>query len=77
MGEYLFGVGRGRVTEARAEQIDAVASKYECSFTFANIPGNGPKYWFAGPHRGEPFNDEMARNVIAACEAAGVWPIDD
>ena len=72
MSEFFFGGGRGRVRAAAAAQIDEIARRHDCRFIFARLPGEGPRYWFAGPNRGHPFDDAMARAVWADLVEAGL-----
>lgn len=75
MSEYMFGEGRGSVAEKTARRIDKIARKHDCCFISAMIPGDGHKFWFAGPNRGHPFDQAMARAVTADLEAVGLYPI--
>ncbi len=75
MSEYMFGVGRGRVAAKTAKRIDKIARKHDCYFISGTFPGDGPKFWFAGPNRGHPFDQAMARAVTSDLEAAGLYPI--
>lgn len=44
MGEYFFGLGRGKVTAAVARRVDAVARRHGADFIAATLPGEGPRY---------------------------------
>jgi hypothetical protein len=72
MSEYMFGVGRGKVTAAKAKKVNAIAKKHNAWFITANIPGDGHKYWFAGPNLGHPFDKAMAEAVYADLDVAGI-----
>jgi hypothetical protein len=72
MSEFMFGVGKGLVSQRDGKRIDAVARKHECTFVWATIPGNGAQHWFAGPNRGNPFDGAMAKAVYADLDAAGI-----
>ena len=72
MGEHPFGVGRGRIEPSVGERIDEVAQRNGAEFTWANIPGQGPSYWFACTNRGAPFDAQTERDVWAALEAEGL-----
>ena len=73
MGEYHFGVGRGRAKHV--QRIDRIARKHGADFVCCNLPGDGWRYWFSGPNRGFPFDGAMARAVEADLEAVGLWPV--
>ncbi len=75
MSEYMFGSGRGDVPAAKARKIDRIAQKHGAGFVNPTLPGDGPTAWFATRTRGEPFNGETARAVMADLEAAGLLPI--
>lgn len=72
MSEYFFGLGRGRIPSKIAKRADAIASKHGACLVNPRLPGEGYRYWFAGPNRGEPFDRAMARAVLDDLDAAGV-----
>lgn len=68
----------GQVRSA-SKQIDAIAREHGVYFVCTSIPGNDLLGWFNGPNRGEPFDSELAREVIGAVRAAGygwIWPAE-
>ena len=65
MSEYHFGYGHGRLSAAEFQRIKHVAKENGVTFTSVNRPKEGWVYWFAGPDAGEPFNDELAKKVMA------------
>lgn len=75
MSEYMFGVGRGRVDGEIVDKVQEVAEKHDCDFVHGYFPGDGFRYWFAGPNRGHPFDREMGRAVIDDLEIRDLWPI--
>jgi hypothetical protein len=74
VSEYFFGLGRGRVSDDRIKALDEIGAEYGAVFCNPSLPGDGPRYWFAGPNQGHPFDQAMAKAVIGAAEAAGLWP---
>lgn len=72
MSEYMFGVGRGKVSAAKAKKVNTIAKKHDARFIAANIPGDGFKYWFSGPNLGAPFDKAMADAVYADLDTAGI-----
>lgn len=72
MSEYMFGTGSGQLTDDASARIDEIALRYDCTIVNPNLPGEGYRYWFAGPNRGNPFDQKMAENVWGALEAAGL-----
>ena len=75
MNEYFFGYGTGKVSATRAAKVDKIARRHGASFVAPEIP-EGPRFWFAAPNRGEPFDRDTARAVLAAvhAELGGVMP---
>ena len=63
--EHHFGVGEGRVSDARGKKIDAIARRFGATFTWIRLPGDGWRFWFSAPNRGEPF-DGMTRAAVFA-----------
>jgi hypothetical protein len=70
--EYLFGSGNGRVNTRLANRIDRIARKHGACFVWATIPGDGPRYWFACPNRGNPFDQATRDAVWGELIAAGL-----
>lgn len=69
----MFGVRRGKLPAATVRKIERIAKRHGCTFVGpVSIPGNGVQSWFAGPNRGSPFDDTMARSVFEDLAAAGV-----
>lgn len=71
MSEHLFGVGWGKVSDETRAKVEA-ALPDGVSFTNPTLPGQGPRYWFAAPNRGDPFNGRMARDVAEQLELVGL-----
>lgn len=71
MSEHHFGVGIGKLRDAARRRIDAVAERHGCSFHNPTLP-EGPRYWFAGPNRGTPFDERMGTAVYADLEREGL-----
>ena len=71
MSEYLFGLGPGHMPK----RADMVARKHGATLVNYTEPRGEKRHWFAGPNRGEPFDSQMAREVMSALEAAGVTAI--
>jgi hypothetical protein len=69
---YHFGLGRGRVDYATSRRVDEIAAEHGVDFVVVNLPGEGWRYWFNAPNRGEPFDRDLARAVLDALVAAGV-----
>jgi hypothetical protein len=72
MSEHHFGLGRGRVSKEDYRRIDQIAAKHGATFTNPNLPGDGWRYWFSCPNRGQPFDGDTARAVLGEVEAAGI-----
>ncbi len=72
MGEHHFGVGRGRIKASVAKRIDAIAQRHGADFVWANVPGQGPSYWFSCPNFGAPHDGQRARAVWKALDDAGL-----
>lgn len=75
MSAYHFGCGRGRISARKAKQIDQIAKRHEARFFAVDMP-EGPRYWFSKPNEGAPWDQRLARSVVADLEAAGLWPIE-
>lgn len=77
MGEYMFGVGNGRLTERTAKAAERIARRHGCCLVRdSEVDGSSPRYWFSGPNRGEPFDRDMAAAVKRDLIAAGVVGTD-
>lgn len=72
MSEYFFGSGNRKVPGHRAARLHRIARKHGAWFVATNIPGDGPRYWFACANRGNPFDQATERAVWAELEAAGL-----
>jgi hypothetical protein len=74
MSEYMFECGQGKVSKREAMRIDKIAKKHGAAFVTncgpecfcgRNCGGCNHRYWFFGPNRGEPFDSQMARDIMA------------
>ena len=72
MSEYHFGYGHGRLSPQEYQRIADIIRKHGMTITNAKRPGEGWVYWFAAPDRGEPFNDELAKAVMAEVGSVAV-----
>jgi hypothetical protein len=72
MSEHFFGSGNGRVSDRLARRVDKIAREYGATFTAVTLPGDGPRYWFSCRNRGNPFDQETARDTLKAVERAGI-----
>lgn len=72
MSEYFFGLGRGKVADSIRDRVDDICRAHNVAFVNPTMPGEGPRYWFAGPNRGEPFDKALRKAVMADLEAAGL-----
>jgi hypothetical protein len=68
-GPYLFGCGAGHLP-AKAQRI---AAKFGADLVNYTEPRGRKRHWFAGPNRGQPFDQQLSRDVMAALEAAGIF----
>lgn len=75
MSEHFFGLGRGKVSAATERKVDRIARKHGADFVSVTLPGEGPRYWFACPNRGQPFDDATSKAVLEELTAAGLWPL--
>lgn len=75
MSETFFGCGRGKVAKRIDRALTKLARKHGADFVAVDLPGDGPRYWFAAPNRGEPFDRALAKEVLDAAE--GGWPLAD
>lgn len=72
MSQFHFLAGRGRIGQRLGRQVDAVCRRHGADFTWATLPGDGPRYWASAPNYGAPFDAEVARAVRADLTAAGL-----
>lgn len=75
MSEYSFGLHKGHLSE----EADKIARKIHPQAGHVNYkePNGEKRGWFFGPNRGHPFDDQLAREVLAAVAAAGGCIEDD
>ncbi|MCY3933533.1 MAG: hypothetical protein OXH70_17625 [Acidobacteria bacterium] len=73
MSEHFFGLGSGRVPDHVAVAVDAVAKRHDAHLVRYQDPASGPRYWFACPNRGAPFDGATAAAVLTDLESAGLW----
>lgn len=71
----FFLLFNGAPSQATTRQVDAIAKEHGVDFVTVHLPGEGPRGWFSGPNRGQPFDDRLAREVREDLEAAGLWPM--
>jgi hypothetical protein len=71
MSEYMFGVGRKRISTANARKINRIARNHGFRFVQADLP-DGYRHWFAGPNEGFPFDRDTELAIRADLEAAGL-----
>jgi hypothetical protein len=71
MGEHMFGLGNGELTEEAVAAIDEIAGAHECKIVPYEEQGRH-RYWFAGPNLGFPFDRAMERAVWGDLEKAGL-----
>ena len=74
MGEYSFGLGRGRVPSSVMTAVDRIAGQHGASIVRYHEPGSGWRYWMSCPNRGAPFDGATASAVMTDLESAGLWP---
>ncbi len=72
MSEYFFSSGSGKIPAQLASRIDKIARQHGARFVSVTLPGEGPRFWFAGPNRGNPFDQRMANDVMADLATAGI-----
>lgn len=72
MSEYFFGVGCAKLAASFVKKIEEALKDTDVSLANPNLPGEGYRYWFAGPNRGDPWNTEMERDVFERLERAGI-----
>lgn len=80
MSEFMFGDGSGWMP-TRADRIarkhGAILVNYadpgcRCGYGCVDDCPECKRHWFEGPNYGEPFDSELARDVMAEIEAAGI-----
>lgn len=76
MSQYLFGSGRGKIKPSIRKRIDAIANRHDADFVNPNMPGEGWRFWFAGPNLGHPFDRAMANAVWEDLIKAGLADAD-
>jgi hypothetical protein len=72
MSEHFFGLGNGKIPARIRDRADKIASRHGATLANPNLPGEGYRYWFAGPNRGHPFDQAMSEAVLADLDAAGI-----
>lgn len=68
MSEHSFGSRRGKLTNEQVDVRERAAKKHGAWFVYADIPGDGPRSWFACRNQGSPFNEATARAVLNELE---------
>jgi hypothetical protein len=72
VSEYFFGSGNGKIKPALAARIHRIAVQHGAHFVSVTVPGDGPRYWFTCPNRGNPFDQAIERAVWDALESEGL-----
>ena len=67
MSEYMFGLHSGHLT-GLAEKI---AKKHDAWHTNYTEPNGKRRGWFSCRNMGSPFNEAVAKAVLAGIQAAG------
>ena len=70
MSEYFFGLHSGHLTN-RADKIARQVGGRDCGHVNYTEPRGEKRGWFYGPNQGAPFDSDLARDVMAAIDAAG------
>jgi hypothetical protein len=74
MSEYLFECGRGQISKRELARVRKIAKKHYVNFVIycgpechcgRNCGGCNHQYWFVGPNRGQPFDSDLAKAVMA------------
>lgn len=73
MSEHHFGVGRERLAVNVKRGADKIAKRYGADFIWANLPGDGPRYWFCCDNLGFPFDKAVEDAVYADLKAANLY----
>jgi hypothetical protein len=69
MSENTFGLHRGREEEGVVETKDRICREEGgYGYCYADLPGEGWRGWFSAPHRGQPFDRDLARRVLERVE---------
>lgn len=64
----MFSLTNESITKKEGKRRDKIAKKFGANYVGSiNIPGSATKGWFAGPNRGQPFDNDLRRNVMEAC----------
>jgi hypothetical protein len=74
--EFHFLVGSGQIRASVAKTIDRIAREEEATFVNVKLPGDGWRYWCAGPNHGDPFNQWMRDRVLAGLQAEKLVGLD-
>jgi hypothetical protein len=70
VSEFSFGYSNGALTASRVRQMERIAKRAGCSFTYYDNAGREhPRSWFSAKDRGAPFNAQLKQEVLAAVEA--------
>lgn len=76
MSQHFFMVGKGHVSPSLAARLDTIAGKHDAEFVSVDLPGEGPRFWFACPNLGAPFDAQTERAVRDALQGAGLLDPD-
>lgn len=76
MAEFLFLVGSGQLSDETIKAADGIAAEHGVTFVGADLPGDGWRYWFAGPNQGAPFDGQLRERVYSALAAADLVASD-
>ena len=69
---YLFGVGEGKVSKKTFKKASKIASEWDAYMMCYDDPADGPRYWFAGPNLGSPFDRAMSQGVAESLREVGM-----
>ena len=64
---YHFGLHSGHLTS----EADRIARRHGATHVNYTEPNGERRGWHSGPNRGEPFDSDLAAEVLAAVDAAG------
>lgn len=67
----MFGSGNREIKDATSIKIDKIARKHGYVLNNPKLP-EGWRYWFAGPNRGNPFDQAAEEAIWADLETAGL-----
>lgn len=78
MSEYIFGLGVGHLSRRTAKiarahgatLVNHTDPQCTCGYGCAGDCRSSKRHWFAANNRGEPFNRNLARTVMAAIARA-------